>query len=102
MSEHPQVTFSTFSGTSDVIVDRLDKGLLDLAILLEPISTDKYHKFVLPREEKWGLMVSQQSYLASKDSIYLEELVGVPLLCSPREDVQKKCFNLMKLCRIDN
>ncbi|MCO8284165.1 substrate-binding domain-containing protein [Tetragenococcus halophilus] len=89
VSEHPQVTFSTFSGTSDVIVDRLDKGLLDLAILLEPISTDKYHKFVLPREEKWGLMVSQQSYLASKDSIYLEELVGVPLLCSPREDVQK-------------
>jgi len=89
VSEHPQVTFSIFSGTSDVIVDRLDKGLLDLAILLEPISTDKYHKLILPREEKWGLMVSNQSYLASKENIHLEELVGVPLLCSPRKDIQE-------------
>lgn len=89
VAEHPQVTFSIFSGTSDDIVDRLDKGLLDLAILLEPISTEKYHKLVLPRQEKWGLMVSTQSYLARKDSIRVEELVGIPLLCSPREEIQE-------------
>jgi len=89
VAEHPQVTFSIFSGTSDDIVDRLDKGLLDLAILLEPISTEKYHKLILPREEKWGLMVSTQSYLASKESIQIEELPGIPLLCSPREEIQE-------------
>ncbi|KFN91929.1 LysR family transcriptional regulator [Tetragenococcus muriaticus PMC-11-5] len=89
VAEHSQVTFSIFSGTSDDIVDRLDKGLLDLAILLEPISTEKYHKLILPREEKWGLMVSTQSYLASKESIQIEELPGIPLLCSPREEIQE-------------
>jgi len=89
VAEHPQVTFSIFSGTSDDIVDRLDKGLLDLAILLEPISTQKYHKLVLPRQEKWGLMVSSQSYLAGKEKIQIEELPGIPLLCSPREEIQQ-------------
>lgn len=98
VAEHNQVTFSIFSGTSDDIVDRLDKGLLDLAILLEPISTDKYHKLVLPRREKWGLMVSSQSYLARKESIDVEELVGIPLLCSGREDVQNmiKSWNALQ------
>lgn len=98
VAEHNQVTFSIFSGTSDDIVDRLDKGLLDLAILLDPISTDKYHKLVLPRREKWGLMVSSQSYLARKESIDVEELVGIPLLCSGREDVQNmiKSWNALQ------
>lgn len=98
VAEHNQVNFSIFSGTSDDIVDRLDKGLLDLAILLEPISTDKYHKLVLPRREKWGLMVSSQSYLARKESIDVEELVGIPLLCSGREDVQNmiKSWNALQ------
>lgn len=86
--EHPQVIFSIFSGTSDDIVEKLERGLLDIAILLEPITITNYHKLVLPRKERWGLLVSSDSYLAQKSSIKSHELVGVPLLTSARVDIK--------------
>lgn len=88
ISEHSQVTFSIFSGTSDDIIEKLDRGLLDVAILLEPVATDNYHKLVLPRKEKWGLLISEDSFLANKEKIHVEELIGIPLLCSSRSEVQ--------------
>ncbi|OPF87488.1 LysR family transcriptional regulator [Vagococcus martis] len=91
--EHPQVSFSIFSGTSDDIVEKLERGLLDIAILLEPIKITNYHIFPLPRKERWGLLVSNQSYLTQKESIHLEELIGVPLLISSRNDIQQMIYS---------
>lgn len=88
MTQHPQVRFTMFSGTSDIISERLDKGLLDIALLLEPVSTEKYEKIILPRKEHWGLLVSRESFLATKDSVTPEDLIGIPLLCTSRLEVQ--------------
>lgn len=87
--EHPQVTFHIFSGTSDVVKERLDKGLIDIAILLEPVATDKYECIFLPRLETWGLLVEKCSFLAQKDRIVPEDLIGTPLITSARSDVQE-------------
>lgn len=89
VSDYPQVHFKLVSGTSDDMLERLDKGLLDLAILLEPISTDRYESLVLPREERWGLLVSTESSLSQKKGIEPRDLVGLPLLCSSRLEVQE-------------
>ncbi len=88
VSDYPQVTFNIFTGTSDIIRDRLDKGLLDLAILLEPVSKEKYETFVLPRTERWGLLTSEESFLATKKVVHPEDIRGIPLLLSPRPEVQ--------------
>jgi hypothetical protein len=56
--------------------ERLDKGLVDVAVLIKPIATEKYHEIVLPRTEKWGLLVSKASYIAQKDKIAPTDLVG--------------------------
>ncbi|WP_137597772.1 LysR family transcriptional regulator [Paucilactobacillus kaifaensis] len=88
IADYPEVTFSIYTGTSDEIVDRLDKGLLDLAILLEPIDTDKYHKIILPKVERWGLLVSKESFLADSKVVQPKDLVGMPLLISGRSEVQ--------------
>jgi DNA-binding transcriptional LysR family regulator len=86
--DYPEVKFTVLTGTSDYITDRLDKGLVDLAILLEPINTDKYHTLTLPRTEKWGLLVSQDSFLASKEAITADELSGVPLMMGARSEIR--------------
>lgn len=88
ISDHPQVTFHLFTGTSDDILEKLDKGLLDLAILLEPVATEKYLSLRLPRTERWGLLVSKDSFLAQKTTIAPEDITGVPLLVSPRSEIQ--------------
>nr|WP_263314612.1 LysR family transcriptional regulator [Mammaliicoccus sp. Marseille-Q6498] len=91
--DYPQITFNIFSGTSDDITERLDKGIIDLAILLEPTNTLKYEKIVLPRSEKWGILVSKESFLSEKDEIEPEDLIGVPLMCSGRTEIQKMLSN---------
>lgn len=88
ISDYPEVHFHIQSGTGDDIKERLDKGLLDLAIVLEPADTEKYKKIILPRKEKWGILVSADSFLAQKSELTKEELKGVPLLISQRAEVQ--------------
>ncbi|MBP1040857.1 LysR family transcriptional regulator [Vagococcus sp. BWB3-3] len=89
VSDHPQVHFKLVSGTSDDILEKLEKGLLDLAILLEPINTDAYECLPFPRDERWGLLVATNSLLGKKESIMAADLIGLPLLCSSRQEVQK-------------
>lgn len=88
ISDFPQVYFHIHSGTSDDITDRLEKGLLDLAILLEPIATENYYTVPLPRKEKWGLLTSAESFLAQKEALKKEDVYGIPLLISQRPEVQ--------------
>lgn len=87
VSDYPEVHFHIHSGTGDDITDRLDKGLLDLAILLEPVATEKYERIRLPRKEKWGLLLSTDSFLANKQILRKEDVNGVPLLISQRPEV---------------
>lgn len=89
VSDYPQVTFEIFSGTSDIIKERLEKGLLDVAILLEPVNTEKYHTLTLPRTERWGLLVSNESFAARKADIEPADLPGMPLMISGRPEVQQ-------------
>lgn len=69
---------------------------MDLAILLEPVSTEKYETIVLPRKEKWGLLVSTDSFLAQKEELTKDELQGVPLLISKRSEVQELLSRFME------
>lgn len=96
VGDYPQVTFNIFSGTSDDILDRLEKGLLDVAILLEPLNTDKYHRLILPRTERWGLLVSKDDFLAGQNAVTPEDVLGLPLLISGRPEVQAMLANWVK------
>lgn len=89
VGDYPEVTFNIFTATGDDILDRLDKGLIDLAILLEPVDTEKYHKIVLPRTERWGLLVSKTSFLAEEESITPDNIIGAPLIVSARPAIRE-------------
>ncbi|WP_282801547.1 LysR family transcriptional regulator [Secundilactobacillus kimchicus] len=89
VNDYPRVTFEIFSATSDLIIERLDRGLLDMAILLEPVNTAKYKTLALPRTETWGLLVGSDSYQASQEVITPEMLPGLPLMLSARPEVRQ-------------
>lgn len=89
VSDYPNVTFNLVTGTSEDISDRLEKGLLDLAVLLEPVKLENVNILKLPREEKWGFLVSKELFISSKNSITPEDIKGLPILCSNRKEVQK-------------
>lgn len=86
--DYPRITFHISSGTSEDITERLDKGLLDIAILLEPISVENYEKLSLPRTERWGLLVPRSSNLANNNYIMPQMLKQTNLLAPRREEIQ--------------
>jgi len=88
ISDYPQIQFNLVTGTSDDISDRLEKGILDLAILLEPVILNEVETLILPREERWGFLVSKEMFIAEKEFLKPEDIKGLPILCSSRSEVQ--------------
>ena len=65
--KYPAVQFSLYNETVDNIKDRLDKGLADIGLLLEPIDVTKYDYVRLARQDTWGLLVRGRSPADRKD-----------------------------------
>jgi len=88
LSDFPQVTFHIQTGTSPELIEQLDKGLLDVAILLEPTDVHKYEKLVLPHAEKWGFATHKSSPLSKKTWIEPHDVQGIPMLLAQRKSIQ--------------
>ena len=102
--EHPAVGFSIYSATADDIKDRLEKGLLDLGLLAEPVEIGRYDFIRMPREDVWGVLVRRDSHLAALERVTPEDLIGTPLLMSRRQQVKDElaswfgdCFQRIEL-----
>ena len=80
MEEYPEIHFHFFSGNADTITERLDKGLLDIGILLEPEINPRYDYQMLPFRETWGILARKDSALADRGSVTFEELADLPLI----------------------
>lgn len=85
---HPLVSFNIYSATADDIKDRLEKGLLDLGLLAEPVEIGRYDFIRMPKEDLWGVLVRRDSPLAQLESVTPADLVGVPLIMSRRQQVR--------------
>lgn len=81
-SRHPDVSFSMHSGNAEDVSDRLERGLLDFAVLIEPVDKSRYDFIRLPVRNVWGLLMREGDPLSSKPSIAPSDLKGLPLICS--------------------
>lgn len=86
--EYPYIRYHLFSGNADDVTERLDKGLLDLGILIEPASMEKYDYIKFPVNDVWGLLMKKDCELAQKKTICPEDLKGIPILTSRQTLVQ--------------
>ena len=62
-----------YSGNADDVTERLDKGLLDFGVLIEPANVKKYDFLRLPGVDIWGLLMRKDSPLAVKKTIAPED-----------------------------
>lgn len=80
--KYPLVQFNLYNEMADYIKDRMDKGLIDVGLLLEPIDTSKYDFVRLSQKETWGVLMRDDHPLARRESIAPDELV---IRCSPMQ-----------------
>lgn len=81
---YPEATFDIFTGTADMIKDRMEKGLVDIGILMTPTEIDKFNAIQLEQKELWGVLLPTSCPLAEKEQVTLADLKEAPLLLSGR------------------
>lgn len=81
-TEYPKIKFHIYSGNAEDVTEKLDRGLLDFGVLIQPIDLSKYDYIPIPEKDIWGLLMRKDNPLAEKSEIKLEDLIGVPLLAS--------------------
>ena len=86
----PGIRYHLFSGNADDVMERLDKGLLDFGILIEPADMKKYDYIRLPATDTWGLLMRKDSPLADHKSIRPEDLAGIPVITSRQTTVSNE------------
>jgi DNA-binding transcriptional LysR family regulator len=79
---YPNIRYHLYSGNEEDITERLDKGLLDFGILIQPADISKYNYLNMPAKDVWGVVMKKDSSLAVKESIQAADLLNVPLICS--------------------
>lgn len=86
--DYPEVRFHIFSGNAEDVTERLDKGILDFGLLIQPVDILKYDSINLPDKVTWGVVMRKDSPLAKKQVVTQQDLLDLPLICS-RQVVQR-------------
>lgn len=79
---YPALRYHITSGDTEQVAEKLDKGLLDFAVLAEIPDASKYESMVFPEADIWGLVMRSDAPLAKKEAIRVDDLIGLPLFCS--------------------
>ena len=78
----PGLHYHITSGDTEQVTEKLDRGLLDFAVVCETPDERKYESLLFPRPDVWGVVMPSDSPLAEREAIRPEDLVSVPLFVS--------------------
>ncbi len=78
--EHPGVKYEIYSGNAGNIRDYIERGLLDIGLMSEPVDMRRYNFINMPIREQWGVFVPEHSPLSEKKSITPEDLSGMSIV----------------------
>ena len=79
---YPNLRYHITSGDTEQVTEKLDKGLLDFAVICEPPNERKYDYVLFPEADHFGAVMPEDSPLAKKGCITAGDLAGLPLFCS--------------------
>ena len=94
--KYPDVQFDLYNGMADNIKEMLERGLLDLGLVLEPVDTAKFEYVRLPQKETWGLLLRKDHELAEKETLTVEEIRQYPLIMPGRENAKNEVLHWLQ------
>lgn len=80
--EHPDIRFHITSGDTQDLMDELNNGLIDFALIFTDVDHMLYQSIALPAEDCFGLLMQKDCPLAAKEAIRLADLMNLPLIVS--------------------
>ncbi len=92
--DHPGVTVELYTGNADAVEERLERGLLDFGLLIEPVNLEKYEWLRMPDADRVGVAVAADGPWGSLAAASPEDVAQMPLLLSSR--TSNKAVDLAK------
>lgn len=86
--KYPAVQFTLYNETVDNIKDRLDKGLVDIGLLLEPVDVTKFDYVRLSQQDTWGLLVRDDHPLTERECLTADDVAPYPLILPLRDNIR--------------
>ncbi len=89
---YPAIRFHLYSGDTDDLSERLDRGLFDFAVIAQTVDLSKYNYLEFPDSDTWGVVMRKDAPLAQKERVCIDDLLDLPLIVSRqglREDIPK-------------
>lgn len=81
-SRYKNLHFHVTSGDGQAIMEALDKGLIDVAVIYGHVDTDKYEVLPCPTVDRWGLLLRRDNPLSQKEKITPQDLWDEKLIVS--------------------
>lgn len=88
--KYTRVRFELYTATADVVKERMERGLVDIGLLLEPVDMERFEFVRLQTEEKWVVLMKPDDPLAAKSGITAKDLCDLPLILPSRLNVQSE------------
>ncbi|MCD8014801.1 MAG: LysR family transcriptional regulator substrate-binding protein [Lachnospiraceae bacterium] len=84
--QHPHVTYNLWNGNSDEVVNRLTKGLCELALIMEPHNAEGINALPV-YSEPWIAMIPSSCPLAQEpgDTVDFQQVIQYDLIIPSRE-----------------
>ncbi len=77
---YPDIRFHITSGDTADLMDQLDNGLIDIALIFTDYDHSQYQGIRLPEDDKLGLLMRKEDPLAAKTTITISDLKHIPLI----------------------
>ncbi len=88
--DHPKVVFEIFSGDADQVSQRIDSGLLDIGLFLEPVDKEKFEYLKMGEGEHWVACMAPDNPLSRQQFVTASDLGNRALLLPSRLGVQSE------------
>ncbi len=79
---YPGLRYHITSGDTEQVTEKLDKGLLDFAVICEAPDPVKYGSLPFKNTDRFGAVFPSGSVLAEKDRLTAGDIADFPLFCS--------------------
>lgn len=91
--KYPLVQIAIHTATADVIYEMMEKGLVDIALFMEPVDTEGFDYIRIKDSDYWVVGMRPDDSMADKKYIEKKDLLDKPLILPERLGVQSELAN---------
>ena len=91
--KYPLVQIAIHTATADTIYEMMSKGLIDVGLFLEPVSTEGLDYIRITGSDHWVVSMRPDDPMASKEYIEKQDLLDKPLILPERHGIQSELAN---------